>query len=88
VSFVAVFLPLVTLLLPDLASACAVCFSGTAQTRGAFVATTILLTVLPLALVGGFLWWLRARVQEVDQAHRQVLQAQRSAQDVAIRTSG
>jgi len=68
----AAFLALAIVLLPDLASACAVCFSGSAQTRGAFVATTILLTVLPLALVGGFLWWLRARVEEVDQVRGRV----------------
>ncbi len=48
-------------LTPRAASACAVCFSGTDETRMAFMLTTIFLTALPLAMVGSFAFWLRGR---------------------------
>lgn len=48
-------------LLPVLA--CATCFSG--DGRGAFLATTALLSLLPLALIGGGVWWVyRQHVSE------------------------
>lgn len=33
--------------------ACSVCFDATDQSRGAFLATTIFLSLLPLGLIGG-----------------------------------
>lgn len=46
--------------LPALAEACAVCGAGTAErNRAAFFATTVLLSLLPLALLGAGLLWLR-----------------------------
>ncbi|MFQ5514580.1 MAG: hypothetical protein ACE5FG_09070 [Myxococcota bacterium] len=53
--------PWLGLLLPRSAAACAVCFSATEQSRQAFLGTTIFMSALPLALVGGALWWLRSR---------------------------
>ena len=47
-------------LTPRAASACAVCFSGTDETRMAFLLTTFL-SLLPLAMVGSFEFWLRGR---------------------------
>jgi len=47
------------LLLPELASACAVCFGNEEENRAAFILTTVLLSVLPLALIGSlglYLW--------------------------------
>ena len=43
--------------LPSAAFACAVCGGGVERSRMAFFGTTILLSLLPLALMaGGFLW--------------------------------
>ena len=48
-------------LVPELAAACAVCGAGVDddQSRIAYLVTTALLSVLPLALFGGCLLWLR-----------------------------
>jgi hypothetical protein len=43
------------------ADACAVCFSGRDETRAAFLATTLGLSALPLAMIGGLAFWLRRR---------------------------
>lgn len=49
---------------PDVARACAVCSAGRDEaTRVAFLVTTIFLSVLPLALIGGVAWWLRRAVR-------------------------
>lgn len=47
--------------LPEWASACAVCGAGVDddQSRIAYLLTTAGLSLLPLALFGGFLLWLR-----------------------------
>ena len=50
-AFVLLFLPL--LLLPEVAEACAVCFSGKEETRASYVATTVFLSALPIAIVVG-----------------------------------
>lgn len=46
---------------PDLAYACPVCFDRDDEARLAFLATTGLLTLLPLGMVGGVMMWLRKR---------------------------
>jgi hypothetical protein len=58
---------LALLALPRAASACAVCFSGPDETRGAFLSTTVGMSVLPLALVGGIIWWLRRQVKSAER---------------------
>jgi hypothetical protein len=50
----------------DLARACPSCASPLEENRQAFVDTTIFLTLLPLAMIGGFVWWLRRRVRELE----------------------
>ena len=40
------------------ADACSVCFSATDENRQAFLVTTIILSLLPLAMIGGAAWWL------------------------------
>jgi len=60
----------VVLLLAHVALACPVCFSSTEENRMMFIATTGLLTFLPLALVGGFLFWLRKKVKAREAASR------------------
>lgn len=51
----------VAALWPALALACPVCGGGgdSPRTQAAFFNTTILLSLLPLGLIGGGLWWLR-----------------------------
>ena len=51
---------------PDVAHACPVCFDRDDEARIAFLATTGLLTVLPLGMVAGTGWWLRRRVREAE----------------------
>jgi len=50
--------------LPQMAHGCAVCFSATDENRQAFLATTVLLTMLPLGMVGGVGLWVRKRMQQ------------------------
>jgi len=50
--------------LPEIAEACAVCSAGRDDaTRLAFILTTVFLTVLPLCMVGGIVYWLRSRTR-------------------------
>jgi hypothetical protein len=52
------------LLAPAVGDACPVCFSGSDRSRLAFFGTTILMSLLPLGLIGSGLWWLRRRAGE------------------------
>ena len=66
--------PLLALLLalaPELARACAVCGAAADedQSRLAYLATTIGLSALPLAIFGGFLLWLRAKHRQQNRGH-------------------
>ena len=55
-------LPVVILLaLPDVVDACAVCGAAVDRNKSAFVGTTILLSLLPLAMIGAGLWWVGRR---------------------------
>ena len=49
--------------LPEAALACPVCFDRDDEARIAFLATTGLLTLLPLGLVAGLGVWLRRRAR-------------------------
>ena len=58
------------LFVPQFAAACAVCFTGRAdETRVAFLATTGLLSVLPMLLIGSLVWWLRRRARQIRDEH-------------------
>ena len=53
--------------LPGPAEACAVCMSGREdEVQLAFILTTLLMSVLPLIVVGGFVWWLRRRLRQME----------------------
>ncbi len=55
-------------LAPNTAFACAVCFTGRSdETRIAFIATTVLMTALPLLMIGSLVWWLRRRAQQIQR---------------------
>ena len=52
-------LPLLLLLaLPEAAYACAVCGAAVDRSKSVFLGTTILLSLLPLAMIGAALWWI------------------------------
>lgn len=55
-------------LFPDSAYACPVCFDRDDEARLAFLATTGLLTLLPLGMVGGLAMWLRKRARGAGSA--------------------
>ena len=52
----------------DLAYACPSCASPLEENRQAFVDTTVFLTVVPLMMMGGFVWWLRRRIRDLEEA--------------------
>jgi hypothetical protein len=51
--------------LPSVSHACAVCFSATEQNRAAFIETTVLMSLLPLAMIGGVVYWYRKKSREL-----------------------
>lgn len=54
---------------PDAARACAVCAGGdTDAVRYAFLWTTGFLSLLPVSLVGGLVWYLRRRARSIAAA--------------------
>ena len=55
---------------PDALYACPVCFDRDDEARIAFLATTGLLTLLPLGLVFGTGVWLRRRAREIAEEER------------------
>lgn len=58
------------LLVPQLAAACAVCFTGRSdETRVAFLVTTGFLTVLPILMIGSVVWWLCRRARQNRDDH-------------------
>ncbi len=64
----AAVIPAAILLAPRLAGACAVCFAGRSdEARVAFLGTTVLLTVLPLLMIGSLVCWLYRRSQHIQQ---------------------
>ena len=56
--------------LPRLALACPVCMAADARRMDAYVATTVLLSLLPLAAIGGIAWlvWRRSATPTVAAA--------------------
>ena len=54
--------PALLVLVPEFASACAVCSAGREEeTRFAFLMMTIFMSLTPLALIGGLVFWIRRR---------------------------
>ena len=54
-------------LLPEHAHACPVCFDPDDEQRIVFLATTALMTAVPLGIIGGVGLWLRRRVKQVGE---------------------
>lgn len=53
-------------LLPAYALACPVCYTAREASRLAFLWTAIFLTLVPLGLIGGILYWLWRRIKAND----------------------
>ena len=54
------------ILIPDIAEACAVCFSGKEETLEAFYITTVLLTLLPIVMLALIGIWLYLKYRKVS----------------------
>ena len=67
----AVLALVVTAAFPEAVYACPVCFDRDDEARMAFLATTGLLTLLPLGMVLGTGAWLRRRARELDEEQRE-----------------
>ena len=65
----------ILLLAPRVGEACAVCMSGREEaSQWAFIGTTVVLSLLPLGLVGGVVFWIRRRLRqlEAEESRRRV----------------
>jgi len=68
----AVVSSVVWMAMPSVSMACAVCGPGDEQSRMAFLISTIALSLLPLGMMGGLIFWLwrravkHAEAQEVE----------------------
>ena len=50
---------------PDIALACAVCGSQEEKAAGAYLGMTIVLSLLPISLIGGAAYWLWRRAKSI-----------------------
>ena len=55
-------------LLPDAAAACSVCYGGAEESRKAFLFTTVLLSLLPISMIGALAWWVWRSVREGERS--------------------
>jgi hypothetical protein len=55
---------------PSVAHACTGCFAGNDANRVAYIVTFVILTVLPLACIGGALYFITKRVAEAEAKER------------------
>ena len=54
--------------LPDPAVACSVCYGGAEESRKAFLFTTVLLSLLPISMIGALAWWVWRSARDRDTA--------------------
>lgn len=57
---------LAVLLAPTLAAACSVCAAASEETKEAYIAMTLFMTITPLATLGTFVWWIRKHYREPE----------------------
>ncbi len=50
------------------AVACAVCFSGRDESRVMYLLTTIFMTLIPIAVLGGGIYWVVKKATATDSA--------------------
>jgi hypothetical protein len=53
-------------LIPDAAAACSVCYGGDEESRKAFLLTTVLLSLLPISMIGALAWWVWRSARDAD----------------------
>ena len=81
--------------LPASVHACSVCGGGNPANRFAFFMSTIVLSLLPLVMIAGGVWWVRSRLKGVlaeefmdrDQPKRVATPAPPLPTEVAARTT-
>lgn len=60
------FFTLSVLIAPSSLLACSVCFTAKEETLNAYYGTAIMLSILPVAMVGGLVFWVRHRYKNVS----------------------
>ena len=65
-TFAGVFVAAIVGWAVDVAHACPSCASPLEENRQAFVDTTIFLSLAPLAMIGGLVWWIRRKSREIE----------------------
>ena len=61
-----IWLLLCAALLPESAAACSVCYVGAEESRKAFLFTTVLLSMLPVGMIGTLGWWIWRSARDAD----------------------
>jgi hypothetical protein len=74
-------------LAPGVAQACAVCGLANTQNQSAFLGTTILLSLLPLAMIGGGVWWARRTLRSLAEEDFKVRDAYEAPVASPVRAS-
>ena len=58
----------VLLVLTGGANACPVCFNADEDTRSAYVVTTVVMSALPLGMIGGLAFFFRWQLKDTDDS--------------------
>ena len=61
-------LVLCAVLAPEAASACSVCNGGGEESRKAFLFTTVLLSMLPVGMIGTLAWWVWRHARAAEES--------------------
>jgi hypothetical protein len=72
---------------PDAVLACPVCQGGPGETRDnttAFIATTVLLSILPLFAIGGLITWIAAQSRESRESDADLVRRTLAATDADV----
>ena len=54
---------------PEAASACSVCSAGNEESRKAFLFTTVLLSLIPIGMIGTLAWWVWRHAREAEASN-------------------